>query len=119
MKFKDEDGYITSNDTRSMLSMYNAAHLRIHGEEILDNAITSTKKHLQSVMEHLQTPLAEEAQYALETPLFRRLRRVEARHYISVYEKMNTRNEAILEFAKLDFSILQALYCEELKELTL
>jgi len=36
-----------------------------------------------------------------------------------VYEKRVTRNDTILEFAKLDYNILQALYCEELKALTL
>jgi hypothetical protein len=54
----------------------------------------------------------------LETPRFRRVKRVEARRYISVYEKKATRDATILEFAKLDYNILQAIYCDELKELT-
>nr|QLR06789.1 terpene synthase clade-I-ancestor [synthetic construct] len=119
LKFRDDEGNFASNDTRSLLALYNAAHLRTHGEEILDNAIVFTKNHLQSVVEDLESPLADEVRCTLETPLFRRLKRVEARHYISVYEKMTTRNETILEFAKLDFNILQTLYCEELKALTI
>lgn len=81
-----------------------------------------TKDHLQRAVEQQTIPpsiLLDQVRRALETPLFRRPQRVEARHFISVYERMSTRNEAILELAKLDFSILQALYCEELRVLTL
>lgn len=118
-KFIDEKGNIASTDATSMMSLYDAAHLRIHGEKILDNAIIFTKSLLQSMVHHLDATLAEEVQYALETPLFRRLHRVEANRYISTYEKKATRNETILELAKLDYNMLQSLYCEELKDLTL
>ena len=114
-KFIDDEGKITCNDTRSLLCMYNAAHVRTHGEETLSSVIAYTKDHLLRVVEHqtISPPiLLEEVRRTLETPLFRRPRRVEARHFISVYERMSTRNDAILELAKLDFSILQALYCE-------
>ncbi|CAM0907199.1 unnamed protein product [Alopecurus aequalis] len=120
LKFRDARGNITCNDTRSLLDLYNAAHVRTHGEEILDRAILYTEEHLQHVLEQSLSPsiLLDEVRRAVETPLFRRPRRVEARHYISIYERMSTRNEAILELAKLDFSILQSLYCEELRDLT-
>ncbi|KAG2632736.1 hypothetical protein PVAP13_2NG122900 [Panicum virgatum] len=71
------------------------------------------------MIETLDPELAAEVEYTLETPSYRRVERVEARRYISVYEKRATRNDTILEFAKLDYNILQALYCEELKALTL
>ncbi|KAM0876225.1 hypothetical protein ACQ4PT_036317 [Festuca glaucescens] len=121
LKFRDAGGNITCNDTRSLLDMFNAGHVRTHGEETLDRAIVYTKDHLQRFLEQSLSPsvLLDEVRHALETPLFRRPRRVEARHYISVYERTSTRNEAILELAKLDFSILQSLYCEELRDLTL
>uniref|UniRef100_A0A0E0LR34 Terpene synthase n=1 Tax=Oryza punctata TaxID=4537 RepID=A0A0E0LR34_ORYPU len=121
-RFRDKEGNFTCDDnngTRSMLSLYNAAHVRIHGEDILDDAIIFTRNYLQSAVKHLQSPMAAEVCCALRSPLFRRPRRVEARHYISVYEKLPTRNETILEFAKLDFTILQSLYCEELNILTM
>jgi beta-farnesene synthase len=121
LKFIDAGGNISCNDTRSLLDMFNAGHVRTHGEETLDRAIVYTKDHLQRFLEQSlsQSVLLDEVRHALETPLFRRPRRVEARHYISVYERTSTRNEAILELAKLDFSILQSLYCEELRDLTL
>ncbi|XP_044948392.1 (E)-beta-caryophyllene synthase-like [Hordeum vulgare subsp. vulgare] len=122
LKFIDAEGNITCNDTRSLLAMYNAAHIRTHGEETLSSAMAYTKDHLQRAVEQQTIPpsiLLDQVRRAQETPLFRRPQRVEVRHFISVYERMSTRNEAILELAKLDFSILQALYCQELRALTL
>uniref|UniRef100_A0ACD5ZR11 Uncharacterized protein n=1 Tax=Avena sativa TaxID=4498 RepID=A0ACD5ZR11_AVESA len=121
LKFRDAGGNITCNDTRTLLDMYNAAHVRTHGEEMLGRDIVYTKDCLRLILEQSLSPSVslDGVRHALETPLFRRPRRVEARHYISVYERTSTRNEAILELAKLDFSILQSLYCEELRDLTI
>ncbi|CAL5009974.1 unnamed protein product [Urochloa decumbens] len=120
LKFGDDQGNITSNDVDTLLMLYDAAHLRTHGEEILDRIITFNKSRLQSLMKtDLEPDLKEEVRFTLETIRFRRVERVEARRYISVYEKKATRSEAILEFAKLDYNILQVLYCEELKELSI
>uniref|UniRef100_A0ACD5UWD6 Uncharacterized protein n=1 Tax=Avena sativa TaxID=4498 RepID=A0ACD5UWD6_AVESA len=121
LKFREAGGNITCKDARSLLDMYNAVHVRTHGEEMLDRAIVYTKENLRRVLEQSVSPsvLLDEVRRTLKAPLFRRPRRVEARHFISVYETMCTRNEAMLELAKLDFSILQSLYCEELRDLTL
>ncbi|CAL5008603.1 unnamed protein product [Urochloa decumbens] len=119
-KFRDEQGNISSDDATCLLMLYNAAHVRTHGEEILDNIITFNKIRLQSLMtKKLEPELAEEVWCTLETPRFRRVKRVEAKRYISAYEKKATRDETILEFAKMDYNILQAIYCNELKELTI
>ena len=100
--------------------LYDAAHLRTRGENILDSALTFTRIRLQSMVRCLEPELAKEMQYTtLETPRYMRVQRLEARRCISVYEKKASRNDTILEFAKLDNSILQALYCEELKALTM
>ncbi|VAI41969.1 unnamed protein product [Triticum turgidum subsp. durum] len=119
LKFRDDQGNFASNDLDSLLALYNAAYLRVHGEEVLDDAVVFTKSRLQCMLEHLDPRLVEEVQCTLETPHFRRVERVETRRYIPVYEKKATRDEHILEFAKLDFNILQTLYCHELKALTI
>jgi len=49
-KFRDEQGNISSDDVSYLLMLYDAAHLRTHGEEILDNIITFNKSHLQSLL---------------------------------------------------------------------
>ncbi|TVU49099.1 hypothetical protein EJB05_00390, partial [Eragrostis curvula] len=120
LKFRDEKGNVSSDDVNSLMTLYDAAHLRTHGEQILDNIITFNKSRLQYFMEtNLEPDLADEVRLTLETPRFRRVERLEARRYISVYEKKETRDKNILELAKLDYNILQALYCDELKELTI
>jgi len=122
LKFQDEKGDISidDDDINILITLYDAAHLRTHGEHILDNIISFNKRRLQFSMEKILEPdLAEEIRLTLETPRFRRVKRVEARRYITVYEKKEARDKTILEFAKLDYNILQALFCEELKELTM
>ncbi|KAL5221173.1 hypothetical protein ABZP36_025886 [Zizania latifolia] len=118
LHFKDEKGNFVADDTTSLLNLYNAAYLRTHGDKILDEAIVFATSRLKSELEHLKYPLADEVSLALETPLFRRVRILEARNYLPIYETKDTRNEAILELAKLNFSLLQLLYCEELKNVT-
>jgi beta-farnesene synthase len=100
-------------------SLYNAAYLRIPGEQVLDDAIIFTRGQLESVLDSLETTLADEVSLALQTPLFRRVRILETRNYIPIYEKEVARNQFILEFAKLNFNLLQLLYCLELKKVML
>ncbi|KAH9651456.1 alpha-humulene/(-)-(E)-beta-caryophyllene synthase [Citrus sinensis] len=62
---------------------------------------------------------ADQVEHSLEIPLHRGMPRLEARQYISIYEADNsTRNELILELAKLDFNLLQALHRIELSEIS-
>uniref|UniRef100_A0ACD5UE79 Uncharacterized protein n=1 Tax=Avena sativa TaxID=4498 RepID=A0ACD5UE79_AVESA len=121
LKFRDGHGNYESNDVKSLLTLYDAAHTRVHGEQILDDAIAFTRTRLRSIAEqgNLEPPLAEEVRCTLETSCFRRVERVEARRYISVYEKKATRDKTILELAKVDFNIIQTIYCQELKALTI
>lgn len=122
VKFRDDQGnFATNDDVKCLLMLYDAAHLRTRGEEILDSAMAFARARLQSILmaKNLEPELAEEVQYTLETPRYRRVQRLEARRYISVYERKASRNDTVLEFAKLDYNILQALHCEELKALTM
>jgi hypothetical protein len=86
--------------------LYNAAYLRKHGEEVLDEAISFARRRC------LEAGI-------LRTPLFRRVGILEARNYIPIYEKEAARNDAVLELAKLNFNLQQIAFCEELKHCTL
>ena len=120
VKFRDGQGNISSDDVNCLMTLYDAAHIRTHGEDMLDNIITFNKSRLLSAMEtNLEPTVAEEVRITLETPRFRRVNRVEARRFISVYEKKETRDATILEFAKLDYNMVQIVYCKELKQLTM
>ncbi|KAL6865278.1 hypothetical protein ACP4OV_016429 [Aristida adscensionis] len=117
-KFRGEDGsFLTeiTNDPRGLLSLYNAAFLLTHGEVELEEAILFARHHLELLRSSLKTPLADQVTRALNLPLPRTLKRIEALHYISEYPKEQTYNPSILELAKLDFNLLQSLHVKELK----
>jgi beta-farnesene synthase len=73
---------------------------------------------LEATLTSLESKLADEVSLSLQTPLFPRVKILETRNYIPIYEMEPSRNEAMLEFAKLNFNLLQILYCEELKTVT-
>ncbi|CAL4931028.1 unnamed protein product [Urochloa decumbens] len=120
-RFKDENRNFDvdlTNDARGLLSLYNAAYLFTHGEAELEEAILFARQHLESMKNNLEYPLAQQVNRALHLPLSRTLRRVEALHYISEYKAEPTHNSSLLEFAKLDFDLLQRLHLKELKALS-
>ena len=92
--------------------------MRRHGEKVLDEAISFTRRCLQDILELSESPFAKEVSASLHTPLFRRVGILEAINYIPIYEKDATMNEAILELAELNFNLQQLVFCEELKHCT-
>ncbi|KAM3346960.1 hypothetical protein ACQJBY_021133 [Aegilops geniculata] len=118
-KFEDKQGGFIQSDTNSLLSLYNAAHLSIKGEDVFDMAVSFTRRHLLGALENLESPFVGEVSSSLLTPPFRRVGILEARNYLPCYTNKAMRNEAILELAKLNFNILQLHFCEELKDVTM
>lgn len=106
-----------ASDAEGMLSLYEAANVGIPGEDILDEAIAFTTNHLQSMVDNLANPMAAKIVQSLHKPLHKRVPRVEARRYISIYQDDPSHNPSILKLAKLDFNLLQSLYKKELSEL--
>ncbi|TYI85093.1 hypothetical protein E1A91_D05G414700v1 [Gossypium mustelinum] len=99
-KFKDEQGTFKSSmtsDVPGLLELYEASYLRVHGEDILDEAISFTTNHLRLVLASLDYPLSEQVSHALKQSIRRGLPRVEARHYLSVYHDIESHNKALLE----------------------
>ncbi|KAL9431876.1 hypothetical protein AB3S75_026974 [Citrus x aurantiifolia] len=113
-----QNGYRISADVRGMLSFYEATHLRVHEENILDEALAFTTSHLESVAKQVSSPLAEQVKHALVQPIHKGLERLEARHYIPIYQGESSHNEALLTFEKLDFNRLQKLHQKELGDIS-
>ena len=99
--------------------MYEAAHLGVKGEAILEEAKVFSTENLKILMERVERKLADRIEHALEIPLHWRALRMEARWYIDVYEKEDGRIGDLLDFAKLDFNMAQMVYQTELKELSM
>ncbi|KAK7312914.1 hypothetical protein VNO77_37157 [Canavalia gladiata] len=115
-KFKDEQGNFSEKfitDVEGMLSLYEASQIRIHGEDILEEALDFTSTHLKSIAIQLNPSLAAQVKHSLRQTLHKNLPRLEARRYISIYEQDPSHNEILLTLAKLDFNILQSLHRKE------
>ncbi|XP_028081163.1 viridiflorene synthase-like [Camellia sinensis] len=118
-KFRDSNGEFketVSNDVQGMLSLYEATYLKIRGEGFLDEAHAFTIAQLESLVggPHLSSDLSEQVMHALKQSIHRGFPRLEAKHFISFYEKDASRNETLLRLAKLDFNQLQLSHREEL-----
>ena len=102
---------------RGLLELYEASFLRLHGEDILDEAISFATTHLTLAAATLDYPLSEKVTQALKQSIRRGLPRIEARKYISIYQDDQSHIKALLEFAKIDFKLLQHLHRKELSEI--
>ncbi|KAI3459621.1 hypothetical protein Pfo_016284 [Paulownia fortunei] len=120
-KFKDDDGKFQEalkSDAKGLLSLYEAAHLRIHGEDILEDGLAFATANLKSMAPNLGSPLRKQVVHSLVQPLHLGNPRIEARTFISIYEEDDQKNETLLRFAKLDYNLLQMLHKEELHEVS-
>ena len=107
-----------SQDIAGLLSLYEASHLGVEGEDDLEEARRFSTMHLKGLVGNLEGDLADQVQQSLEVPLHWRMPRLEARNFIDIYQRRNTKNSALLELAKLDYNLVQSVYQKELKELT-
>ncbi|XP_050899978.1 (-)-germacrene D synthase [Lathyrus oleraceus] len=120
-KFKNEQGNFNETlvgDVEGMLSLYEATHLRIHGEEILDEALSFTSSHLKMMTTQLSPSLATKINHSLKRPLFKNMPRLVARNYISTYEEDPSHDATLLLLAKLDFNLLQKQHQKELGDIS-
>ncbi|XP_065850659.1 terpene synthase 5-like [Euphorbia lathyris] len=116
-KFKDEHGDFKEdivNDVKGVLCLYEACFLAIHGEDILDEALAFTRKHLEILAENSSHHIQKHIRNSLMYPSHRTIERLDALHYISFYEEDESVDETLLKFAKLDYNGLQLLYRKEL-----
>nr|Q9FXY7.1 RecName: Full=(E)-beta-farnesene synthase; Short=AaFS; AltName: Full=Terpene synthase 10 [Artemisia annua]CAC12731.1 putative sesquiterpene cyclase [Artemisia annua] len=120
--FMDEKGKFKEslcNDAQGILALYEAAFMRVEDETILDNALEFTKVHLDIIAKDpsCDSSLRTQIHQALKQPLRRRLARIEALHYMPIYQQETSHNEDLLKLAKLDFSVLQSMHKKELSHI--
>ncbi|XVE79240.1 hypothetical protein DITRI_Ditri14bG0042100 [Diplodiscus trichospermus] len=111
-KFKNSDGMFKeelASNIKEMISLYEASHWGVHGEVILDEALAFTRMHLESfVNQSCPDHLREYIKNALYRPYHKGMAMLEARQYISFYEKDHeSRNDMLLKLAKYDFNMVQ------------
>ncbi|CAI0454323.1 unnamed protein product, partial [Linum tenue] len=105
------------SDEQGLLSLYEAAHVALNGEGILDEALAFATKTLKS--HKICSPaFQKQVQFALRLPIWKCVPRSLTRHYIDIYSEDASHNQKLLVFAKLDFNMLQSDHRKELNEVT-
>ncbi|TVU07075.1 hypothetical protein EJB05_47115, partial [Eragrostis curvula] len=121
-KFRNETGSFSTDictDPRGLLSLYNAAHMAVPGEVVLDDAIAFARGHLEVIKGKVRSPLAGQISCALDIALPRFTRRLETMHYMAEYEHEEAYDTLLLELARLNFNLVRILHLKELKALSL
>ncbi|XVF15081.1 hypothetical protein REPUB_Repub09cG0118500 [Reevesia pubescens] len=117
--FMDEMGKFKADlceDCKGLLNLYEASYLSVEGENMLDNARDFAAKHLKECLKQKKDQyLSLLVEHALELPLHYRVPRMEARWFINVYERRDDRFPILLELAKLDFNMVQAVHQDDLR----
>ncbi|TKY49012.1 terpene synthase 2 [Spatholobus suberectus] len=120
-KLKNDQGNFNealANDIQGLCILYEAAYLRTHKDDILEEACDFSKAHLQSLANQLSPSLVAQINYCLRRPLNKSVPRFEAKYHMSLYEQDSSHNETLLTFAKVDFNIIQKLHQKEIGIIT-
>ena len=121
--FMNEKGELTEklhHNVDALVSLYEAAFLGKPDEKFLESVIGFVRASLSNLVigGHLSDSNLMKVQYALAVPSYRRMKRLDAKLYIPIYEKEDACQDEILELAKLDFRALLLMHCEEVKHIT-
>ncbi|XP_014522250.1 probable terpene synthase 2 [Vigna radiata var. radiata] len=120
-KFKNGQGSFNetlANDVQGLCSLYEASHLRISEDDVLEEACDFSKTKLKSLVKQLSPSVAAQINHCLRRPFYRSVPRFEIRHYMTLFEQDPSHNETLLNFAKVDFNLLQKLHNKEIGHVT-
>ncbi|KAG2582268.1 (-)-germacrene D synthase-like isoform X2 [Panicum virgatum] len=120
--FLDDNGDFKDalrSDVDALLSLYEAAHVSKCNEDVLNRAVVFTVDRLSYLANggSLPKPIQNKVLHALAAPTYRRIKRLQAKLYISIYDDDNEKDHDILELAKLDFHILQQMHRDEVRSI--
>lgn len=120
--FHENCGKFESGEINGFISLYEASYLSTKSDTKLQNYIRffATQQLRDFVDTHSNKNCAsfgvgEMVAQALDMPYHWRMRRLATRSYINLYGMKPDKNPVLVELAKLDFNIVQAVYQEELK----
>ncbi|KAL0399298.1 UNVERIFIED_CONTAM: Bicyclogermacrene synthase [Sesamum radiatum] len=119
-KFIDSEGNfkVSLINIEGMLELFEAVQFRIAGEEILEKALKFSSSNLESSLPNMNSFLSRQVKEALKIPILKSSNRVGAKKFISIYQQDESHNEILLNFAKLDFNIIQKMHQKELSDIT-
>lgn len=117
---KIEDGTFDNGDIKGLISLYEASYLATKSDTKLHKVVRAyanqqLRKFVDSHDHNINNiDVLEMAVEALEMPYHWRMKRLETKRYIDGYNK----HDILIEFAKIDFNIVQAVHQDDLKYLS-
>ncbi|GMH30301.1 hypothetical protein Nepgr_032144 [Nepenthes gracilis] len=99
---------------RGVLLLYEASYLAIQGKNIMYKAKDFSKKCLRDLDLDIDVSISKQVVDALEHPLHWTVQWFRVRRQIDAYEHQVDRNPMLLELAKLNFNVVQAIHQKEL-----
>uniref|UniRef100_F6I240 Alpha-farnesene synthase n=1 Tax=Vitis vinifera TaxID=29760 RepID=F6I240_VITVI len=108
----------TCTNVKGMIELFEASHLALEGENILDEAKAFSSGYLKEIISNLDNNLAKQVVHSLERPLHWRVQCFDIRWYIDFYEEEGVMNLDLLKLAKLNFNMVQAVHQKDLKHIS-
>ncbi|KAJ0081046.1 hypothetical protein Patl1_10231 [Pistacia atlantica] len=114
---KETSGHASQMIAEEFYLCMKLAFLLKEGENVIfDDVRNFTTSYLKEyVKENKDQYLSTVVSHELELPRYWRMPRLEARWFIDVYETRPDMNNIVLELAKLDFNMVQAMHQEDMK----
>ncbi|KAI8567478.1 hypothetical protein RHMOL_Rhmol02G0125200 [Rhododendron molle] len=115
--FKNKEGRFKSElstDIKGLMALYEASHLSIKGEDILDQAADYSCLLLDGLMMNLDQRQARLVDSTLRHPYHKNLARFTARNFVSDYKGINGWVDGLQELATMDFKMVQSMNQREI-----
>ncbi|XP_058194738.1 (3S,6E)-nerolidol synthase 1-like [Rhododendron vialii] len=109
--FKNKEGRFKSElgtDIKGLMALYEASHLSIKGDDILDQAADYSCLLLDGWMMNLDQHQARLIDSTLRHPYHKNLARFTARSFVSDYKGINGWVDGLQELATMDFKMVQS-----------
>ncbi|KAI9112447.1 hypothetical protein K1719_016644 [Acacia pycnantha] len=121
-KFTDEEENFKEelrDNIKGMKDLYEASHLSIEGEDILDEAGLLSEQFLkQKAKTHLDSHEAKSLKYSIEYPFHKSLPMFTSKNFLGDYNGINGWLGSLRDVANLDFKLLQFLYQKEILQIS-
>ncbi|KAK3198829.1 hypothetical protein Dsin_022244, partial [Dipteronia sinensis] len=122
--FMDGNGSFSTSkcrDIKGLIELFEASHLALEGENILEEAKGFSNGILREAYSTLDSELAAKVAHILELPSHLRLQWFQVKWYLKMYERnkdIDSTTILLCELAKLNFNMVQATHQNELKEVS-
>ncbi|KAI3448892.1 hypothetical protein Pfo_005557 [Paulownia fortunei] len=115
--FMNEKGKFKNNlsdDTKGLLALYEASHLGLEGEDILDEATTFSSHLLRANLAHIDDDhQARMVKYSLQNPHHKSVARLIAKNFVENVVCENEWETLLQDLARMELNMVGSLFQEE------